>query len=78
MHEKAHYNNAIAYGGAFKLRGDGLDIDLTEIGEEDKKEIDANKKEIRQRKLRIKLEKQKKVGIIPEELQRKDVDICFS
>jgi len=35
-------------------------------------------REIRHRKLRIKLEKQKKVGILPEDLNRKDVDICFS
>jgi hypothetical protein len=41
---------------------------LADFTEEEKKEFEVKKKEIWFRKLRIKLEKQKKVGIIPENL----------
>jgi hypothetical protein len=63
MHDKAH-NNC-------------LDIDIKDFGEEEKKEFDTMKSEIRHRKLRIMLERQKKVGILPDDISRRDVEICF-
>ena len=60
-------NYAITYGGAFNRNHENLDKDFCE---EERDEFDTKKKGIRTRKLRIKLEKQKKAGIIPEDLQR--------